>query len=370
MAIEFVFGNEYVWPSFPVSGTYYTQPMDAADHKMGHHGRIMYAGTIAKIHVPISTLVQAPVNGIKVSLQGRALVGNNVYPDDTPTHYRVIPVGEIVANTVPITGLVTDDGTDLGAKKTVAVGDYVTVVVEFESFVAGDNYGGVLAINAGERCPLASGSWGSYDLGGGWNTAVVFSAMVLIEYEDGAIRSLSSGIIAAGSASNYAYVTGNVDSDPDEWGVKFVAPATGKIGGIAWWGRSGTGNDVVTLYDSGDNVLQAFTILRADENPHLGYINRRTWFDTPISVTAGATYRITLLPGGDGFLSYRDYGAEAAAAIVGGSNFVFTHRTDLGAWTDTPTRKALMVPFYTEFETGGGLAVPQSLHPIEAGVTA
>jgi hypothetical protein len=366
MAIELLSCAEYCWPGWPGYGALGGQIMDGADHKHGGTGIIVYSGTINKIHVPIRAVSQNPINGIKLSFQGHLRVGNNLQPDGISTHYRVIPTGDIEANTVVVSELVTDDGTDNGAKKTVVVNDFFTIILEFENFVAGDSYTPVYIGAMGTGiAPTVTGGLCHWDIGGGWTYSLNVSPSFLIEYADGMIIGMPAQQHNIGTVTHYGNVTGTAASDPNEVGLKFVAPHSGEIGGVCIWGLYAD-DWLWTLYDSGDNVLGTYTSLKNDR--WANYHCAKIWFDTPILVIKGSTYRLTQKPSGATFrLYYSDYSVAAAAQMLGGVNFVWTQRKDSGIWTDINTRKPNMGVLYTKFEPGG--VVPQSLHSIGEGIT-
>ena len=115
MANVFIPGMELHWPGWFGGSGVPNNILDAAGEMCGHTGRITYAGVINKIHFRLGPVAQASVNGLKVSFQGRQDVGNYAVPDETPTHFRVVPQADLIQNSVVATGLMTDDGTDTGA---------------------------------------------------------------------------------------------------------------------------------------------------------------------------------------------------------------------------------------------------------------
>lgn len=353
-------GVEGDWPVYIGAVTYGEFVIDAAGEMVGHSARIYRAGTINQIHFRLGLVAQAPVNGLKVSFQGRQDVGNYAVPDETPTHFRVVPQGSVAPNLVA-SGLVTDDGTDTGAKKTVAVGDILTIVYEFENWQAGDDVDiGYLAAG-GEMSPGGTDScWVNWKLGGGgWLGGSQYACAAVIEFSDGVLVPLKPGFIHAGPSADVIWARHKLADNPNETGAKFVAPYTGKIGGIHYWALT-IANYTVNLYDT--NGLMGSVAqdnYNTDSCMHVLGNRRKVWFDSPISVIAGETYRITVKSADDldwTYLYYNTYSAAMAAALVGGSDFVFTQGKN-GVWVDTTTRKPLVVPFYSELEvpSGGGI---------------
>lgn len=369
----FVNVSELVWPGWSQGNSIASALIQDADgDKVGHLGRIWRAGELSKVHWPISTVPQAPVNGLKISFQGITAVPPRTHPDGVVTHYAVIPQGSIVPTTVMVSPIITNDGTPTGVKKTVAVGDVICVVWEFESFVAGDHYRSSFFVSAGYTIPsvLEAGSM-SYDVsgGGGYTANNTYSPNSILEYADGTLVPFIPGIAGPGSNDWLSFKQLTDATTPDEAGAKFVAPYSGKIGGILFR-QFVNAATIWTLYDSDDNVLVTQTRPYPTVNIW-NSVDNKFWFDTPASVTQGETYRISLKPsGGNAYLYYFDYSAAIAAVVQGGSDFVWTQRTDAGAWTDTTTRKPNMGIFYTELDSGVGVVVPQGLHMIDQGIIA
>lgn len=349
----FADGLGLVWPAWPKTNARSAIVSDANGEKMAGHGKIWYAGTIAKVHIPFIGVTQSPANGLKVSIQGRARTGNHNLPDGVPTHFCVIPTGSIAANTVAVSPLITDDGTGTGAGKVVAVGDYITIVSEFENFAGGDSVsyhyseGHVYSPSGYLR------AWISWDIGAGWTASTVQGPSWLIEYTDGTIRALhhAAHYVGGSTVSQPGYTAANT---PDEYGAKFVAPYSGTIGSMVLF-KQYVEDVITTLYDSDDNVLATETTVWDDAPGYTNQAMDRVWFTTPAEVVAGDTYRITQKPGaGTTNFFYYNLGAAAAAQIVGGADFMLTTRTDSGAWTDTATEKPAMGIGYSEIEMPSG----------------
>jgi hypothetical protein len=181
----------------------------------------------------------------------------------------------------------------------------------------------------------------------------------LIEYADGVILPIFPAHLIA-SKENYASVAVTTISDPDEVGIKFIAPHSGKIIGPHVWGRFFE-DTLFTIYDADDNVLATYTVLWDDEGTGDYYENISVVFDAGVTVKQGSTYRITQKAvTGTARLYYSDWSAPVAAAVYGGANLVYTQRTAGGAWTDTPTRKPHWSVLYSEFNSD---AIPTATPP-------
>lgn len=369
MALVLGYGREYVWPGHPGTSSTPGLILDADGESYGCTARIPVAGTLDKIHVPFGLIAQAPANGLKVSLEGRTFTNPIVHPDGNVTHYRVIPQGDIAANTIVATELITDDGTDNGNKKVLAVGDEITITITFDSFSAGDDVD-IIYLNTAGYVLLGNTRAGGLPYKyAAWAYSNTLSPNLVLEYNDGTLVPLPPSAMMIGCAATVVAYTITGVSTPDEAGVKFVAPFTGKIGGV-WEAEihANPGGREWKFYDSGDTLLTTQTITTTD-TPTTGITARKTWFNTPQVVTKGSTYRITMksYSGNSCVLYHRTYTAAMAAAMFGGADHMLTERKSSGDWTDTSTRKPHMAVIYSELYDP---AVAQTIHPIGAGITA
>lgn len=175
-----------------------------------------------------------------------------------------------------------------------------------------------------------------------------------IQYDDGAIYGL-----APGSATLYRSISSN--SDPDEYGIKITPPADLTVSGARIWhvkastGSSGT--YTVTLYDNAGTTLASATISDKDQIDDLDALTVH-W--TPVTLSAGAAYRVTVTPGVTGtggriYMSRALFDSAAAlAALPNNAGAVATYRTDAGAWTDATAEVAAIGLIVTAIEFGGG----------------
>lgn len=163
----------------------------------------------------------------------------------------------------------------------------------------------------------------------GWNKNL-FSTSMAARYSTGEIVGFPI----------VSYLFANVDSGttPDEVGNKFVPPAGMKCIGVrtCFRARAAGGTYTAKLYDSANNLLasvSSFAPVVSDNNtsPYNLY-----WDE--VSLTAGETYRVTILPNSttDANPAAFDFESETSKnnTIPSGSNWQATYRTDAGAWTD------------------------------------
>jgi hypothetical protein len=339
MALAEIPGWPITYPSLlgdSNTGTFASQTMDADVEKVQITFVAPADGTINRCGFLLGAVTQNPTNGLRTSFQGQDAAGD---PDDTETHFRVVPTGDISANAWVTTGLITDDGTDTGAKLTVTQGQFVSFVIEFESFVASDS----LAI----RTRLL-GPWGdtfqripySALFTTAWGTRLTANIPFAVQYDDNTWRSMfGASPIASALNTNY-----NASSTPDECGMKFICPAAIRAVGFilhsAWGGATETLE--LHLYDSSGAELASATPSPVEVASTAAGIHVVRFDNIADSVTleAGETYRITqeatgagnvartgiVLPGGD---------YSMASAGPWGEDAVFTSRSDgSSTWTD------------------------------------
>lgn len=134
------------------------------------------------------------------------------------------------------------------------------------------------------------------------------------------------------------------DSTPDEAGCRFRLPvgmtAIGlRVGLDTSWGATATAD--VVLYDDSDTVLASTSIGDKDYVDDADYVD--VWFDA-VNLVAGAYYRLVVKAttsgvGGNTFLQRYQFNgtAERDSWPPGDGNWVYTSRTDAGAWTEVDT---------------------------------
>lgn len=312
-------------------------PVDASGEKSGWIIQCPKDGVLNRVGFRLSTVAQAPVNGLTVSFQD---VGASGVPDGTQDQTRLVPQGDIVSNTFVTTGLITSDGTDTGAKRTVTQGELLAIVVEFASFATGDN------IIVSFSC---TGPFENRTQLGGFPYAVTFTTSwakdittgmmnIALQYDDGTWEPITA-CIPAETAFSTAF---NSSSSPDERGMKFIVPVAMRAVGV-WCGCNIAGTTSTYkfhLYDSNDVELASAT-LDPDVNRTTGASTAvQLYFNgvaDSVELVQGATYRVTLEATGAGNLTIHGWIPDSSAfasATPWGEDAVMTTRTNGGAWTD------------------------------------
>jgi hypothetical protein len=152
--------------------------------------------------------------------------------------------------------------------------------------------------------------------------------------------------------------TFNSSSTPDERGLYFSLPWDVSVSG-AWIAMNLAADATVTLYDTDGTTVLRSVALDGDTDSGVTDIFP-VMFATPVALTAGAHYRLTVVPTTTTGISIYEWGIENAAHMVGlpgGTDMIGTSRTDAGGWTEANTVRpimGLMLQGFYASESGGG----------------
>lgn len=331
--------------SFP-SGQFHT--IDADGEKVAFILQVPKTGNLKRAWFSCDTVAQAPTNGLKVSFQDVDTSANPRAPDGTVDQYRNVPSGDIATDTGVITGIMSSDGTDTGSLRAVTQGDFVCVVIEFESWATGDDV---------DICDYSIGpyTWSSSLLGfpgsriytgGSWGVAVQSQGNLNIglQYDDDVWYPIF-GCIPRNGNVNTTYSIGSATT-PDELGVKFTCPFPMRVIGCWYAGYAGgaTGGWDVILYDSDSNSLASVN-MRQELWNNSGRRASAWIFDdtTGVELSTNAVYRLVCKA--VGFVTGSLYGLDVVSGLESaapwGENGQLTYRTDGGSWTDESSWDAL-----------------------------
>ena len=315
--------------------------IDADGEKVAFLLRCPKDGTLNRVGFLVTTVTQAPTNGLTVSFQDLDASGD---PDGTQDELRNVPVADISANTWVETGLLTDDGTDTGVKRTVSQGDTLAVVIEFASFAASDSIAigrTSTSIFIGNNIffPVSSHFTSSWSK----STGSIGPLIVALQYSD----SVWEPITFTHPASAALTTQFSSASTPDVYGNKFVAPGPLTVNGFVAdiFVQSNASAMKFYLYDDADTALATATV--ADPDIFLA-TNARGAVYVPfdavadeVTLTNGSTYRVVLEATSTGGLIVQGYSFPSGygSAMPSGANCVGTTRKDSGSWTDTATNQ-------------------------------
>lgn len=297
--------------------------------------KIPKSGTLHKVGFLTGTVSNSQT--LKVSFQNIDPATGNA--DGTPDQYRT--VASPATNTWTTTGILSDDGTDTGNKRSVSIGEYIAVVIEFDSTI-----GNVLISStytgAGSRqrdgyvSRYASSAWTKY---------TNYVANCLLEYSDGSYGHAPWLSVITHTNPNYY---NHVNSTPDEFGMRFQVPVPMTMAGIYVNARFDGDADIV-LYDSPSNVLATVpgydgTTSVDTVDKDIAYDILSYWgqwmFSTPVNLEPNTTYRVSLKPTTTTAVYYFAIAVPTNAALAQFSSTAFykTYRTDGGSWTDVDTQ--------------------------------
>lgn len=275
--------------------------------------------------------------------------GGAGYPDATADQYHVIASGSLVSAGWNTTGVMTNDGTGGGTKRTVAQGDLLAVV--FRMTGSGNIMFRVATNDILVNFPYAT-IYNSSKLGRPFPLA--------IKYADGTYAELDP--------CTYPYIAGftngsfHTGTSPDEVGNRFIATETCEVD-ACWLKSNLTQNFKVVLYDSADNVVTETNEQDLDTVYVNSPLNQYLPFLDRVTLTAGEEYRVVLKPTtASASLAYFGFevGSNAVLdAVQGGKELYMTERTDAGAWTDSDTKRIQMgirMAIQTDPGTGGAFA--------------
>ena len=311
-----------------------THVLDADGEKVGFVFSIGKTGTLNKVGFRTSTVTTG--DDLKISFQD--VDATNGDPDGTADQFRVITIADGDDDQWNKTGIISSDGSDSGTKRAVTAGDLLAIVIEFDSFVAGN-----LQITTSTARPYVGNIYSAYDSGAGYvvqsNRAPIFA----LEYDDGSYAYLP--VLPAANMVRLVYTSATT---PDEVGNRFTAPVKMETSG-AWfmWGLGAGDTGEVILYDADDVALQT-TSYDTDNRSLATESGGMVFWPAKQTLNKDAVYRIVIKPLSANSNALGTEVTVDTAAVLdqmgGGQNMHKTERTNSGAWTDTTTKRMAIGP--------------------------
>lgn len=342
--------------------TYMELLIDASGERVSFQFQCVEAGTIDTAEFRVVTAAINPLSVIRISLQDVSDTTGN--PDGTQDQFRDIPGTAFSAGAWITPGLITSDGTDTGAKRTVAKGQWLAVVIEYQTFTALDSIG--ISTWASDGRLVNQLAFASTFTAGAW-AKTLRQPILAVKRNDGTYPPWNNSIYPWSSVGTSAFGSG---SSPDEVGMKFSLPMDSVIsgmGGIVYF-TANTDAAIFTLYDSdGSTVLATKSINRSVRVTDTAFY-LEVVFDTEVLLLANTPYRVTVKSSATSLLTVYHATVPTAGhlgAVEGGQSWYTTERTDNGAWTDVTTKRALLTLRLASVDTvslvggdGGGVPWP------------
>jgi hypothetical protein len=271
--------------------------------------------------------------------------GSAGYHDATADQFYTIASGSLSANSWHTTGVMTDDGTGGGVKRTVTQGDLIAVV--FRLTGAGNVTFQAMTNDIQVNFP--------------YSTAFTFTQNgrvfpLAIKYDDSTYADLGPAHIPV--LASVVNGTFDTTTTPDEVGNRFTPLFTHKVNGC-WVKSNRSQNFRVVLYDSdGTSVLT-----QTDEQALANVAANAKWnlylpFLAEVTLDAGDTYRLVYKPTTTtpsvSYCGYEVSNNALFASTQEGITTYMTERTDAGSWTDTNTKRILMGTRISAIQTDPG----------------
>jgi len=186
-----------------------------------------------------------------------------------------------------------------------------------------------------------------------------------VVYNDGSVGEIH-GTLPFTAFTTLAFSS---SSTPDEVGNYFTSPVKLRAIGVAAMFPSlngPTSADTMRLYSAANDVLasMSFDVGTVNISGAAGYT--RALFSSPVTIEADTVYRLAFAPGATSRdVKYFAYPSQALKVNGWDTNWVYTSRTDSGAWTQTNERALPFVLLVDAIDVPapGGLL----LHPGMAG---
>lgn len=348
-----------VWSPHPASGVdvvygagaFDSFILDATAEKLAFIFPVPKTGNIDKVGFLTGTVTTGDT--LKVSVQDVSLTDG--HPDGTAAVYRTIAIADTDDDTWKETGSLTTDGTDTGTQLAVTRGDLLSIVIEYNSYVAGNL--SIKGLATGSRTNIIARQYIDHYTTA-WTKSQQTVPLFSLQYDDGNFYYIPEVL----PVSEITSPTFNSGSTPDEKALKFSYPFPVRVWG-AWWAADMDADGDIVLYDG-------------DTNPSISIDKDRTYttlgglcaapFASDVSLAKDTTYYLAMQPTTTSNLSIPIMTFNTAALLDqtdGGQAFCYAERTDGGGWTTVTNQRPLMGLILNGFDdaissggSGGGVS--------------
>jgi hypothetical protein len=327
--------------------------LDASGEKIAYIFRCPRDGTLDSFEFCLGAASNP--QDLKVSFQDMDAATGDA--DGTADQFRVVPSGSVTANSWIAPGLITSDGTDSGSKRTVAAGDMLTCVVEFNSTVGNVQVRVGRGHHSNHRIAIVRHFTGS------WALLVTHATMALKYATDGYVPIGPVDIIPAAARTGLSFNSG---STTNERGLIFQLPMS--VGVIGLWASAGPqadgGDYNLTLYDTDGSTVLGSSLI--DGNRRYGGVNVYCFtaaFDR-VTLAANTTYRMTIKPSSASNVAVNEVDVTSTALMAAmpmGANWYRSVKTS-GSWVETTTSWLPMGLVVDQIDVGSGGGVAGMRH--------
>ncbi len=326
-----------------------TSIIDHLEEKVAYVFRAPVDGTINSVGWTNATPTAGTLT-MRVSLQDIDASG---HPDGVVDQYRT---GTLNTAGWMESGLLTDDGTDTGVKRTVSAGDYLAVVFDVTAYTSGSFRLAPWSVSGdkGTAHVAVRSSAGS------WSKTTTARPNFLLEYATLGIVPIP-GVVAATVANTYTYNSGSASIDERALRFSLAAPVT--IAGV---------HLVIDEDGDFDVVLYEGTTVRASVSVDVStrrinqHVETTILFTDPYDLAANTVYRVAIKPTTATSLIISGITVDNTGDLVatgGGANWYMSHRIDAGAWSDVSTDQpniSLVLSAIDDGTSTGSSGVPMS----------
>lgn len=334
----------FVWPDPNASTNAVTSnAMTAAAHKVAFRIQTPKGGTLGKVKFRLGTTTTGDT--LKISFQDVDPATGD--PDGVVDQFRTLVVADADDNVWVTTGLITSDGTDSGTKRTVARGESLFIVIEFNARVAGSL--GIFSATQTQE-PIQNTAYVDVFAASWTKGSDIFCGVL---YYDDDSTEYSPSILPCRAVTLSALAS---NTTPDEVALKFSVPVAMSVCGASFIADHDGDLEAVLYAADGTTVLASAAFdkdIRSSTAARWGTF----FFASDVELAANTTYYLALKPTSTSAITVVAGEVSVAgdmAALPGGTALIYSQRTDGGAWADTNTRRPRIHLLINKVHDGSG----------------
>lgn len=353
MALQLITPPVYIGPKIFRDTQAVTATLDANGEYVAFIIQAPKTGTIARVHFHATT-VTADGDGLRVRIETVGVTDGN-------------PSGTLLGGSseVTIATVTPNNWNRSGSGLSAAVTKGDIIAVKLMSPAAGTTFNGVIRSTfsgyVGPSVTIGTNGLFPYIVNAVPTAAkAVPNGMIFaLEYDDGTTPYIEIAV----PISSVVSTSFNNGSTPDERGNLFQVPVPCRVIGVHHQtlpGGTTQAYDLV-LYDAASSALATLSRDADIIRQIAGGQSEVALFPAPVSLAALTNYRLVAKPTVATSLSQTQHvidtatgGTRLREAVIGGTTWQLTTRTDGGAWTDTPDTIACLGLIVDQFDDGAG----------------